>query len=737
MVVKSDKSNRTFLILSIIIPALLTLVLISAIYFLFFIPSLEQNLLQSRRELTRELGRTAWQLMNDYNDRYLTGELTLEDAQQRASARLEAMRYGDEGKDYFWINGYDGLLVMHPYTKSLVGTNVLDFRDPGGTPLFYNMVKIVNAQGEGFVDYLWQWKDDSTRIVPKISFVKGFEPWQWIVGTGMYTEDIKNRIQVTTLKMIQVLVISLLFMFLFAVIIISTGIKLDRQRIESRAALRASEAKYRRLFETMIDAVYTRSLDGIIIDCNPAFCHLMGADMETIINHPITHFYADPSEYKLFTTEVEGNSEAINYPLKIVRNNGEIRHTLVTAILRNTNPPTIQGVLRDVTEVRLLEEQLNQSQKMEAIGRLAGGVAHDFNNLLTVIIGQTEMALLDGKENTPNGEYLDEVLKSAYRAGELINQLLAFSRNHAISAVPLQLNHSLRNLDNLLIRSIGETIELKLELDDDLPCILADPPQIDQVILNLAINARDAMPSGGTLTVQTSLIPPSQPEDPDNPELFPLGMVRLDIIDNGVGMDEEVRAHIFEPFFTTKRLGHGSGLGLSTVYGIVKKFSGEIRVISEPGQGCHFVVVFPAVSATEEIVENRKVGTNPLKGTESILIVEDDERVRRIAVRILREYGYTTHVASDGEMALEIAAKLPEAVDLLLTDMIMPKMNGIELIKRLREKWPTLCMLMMSAYAPDLEENSRDKNLKFGFIAKPFGPVTLVRKVRDMLDQSD
>ncbi|MCB2200941.1 cache domain-containing protein [bacterium] len=733
-------NNRLFLVLSIMLPAVLTLLLIAGTFFFLFIPALETDLLQARREMTRETCNIGYNLISEYYQRYQNGSLAEQEAQERALARLEALRFGPEGKDYFWVNTVEGGMAMHPYRKDLVGTDMLNWEDPTGKQFIRDFIWVVRNQGEGFVDYQWQWKDDSTRIVPKISYVKGFEPWGWIIGTGMYIEDIHQRIANTTQRLARVFVLIFMLIVLLSIVIILNGLRIDKHRQLSEQALRASEEKFRSLFETMTEGVYIRSIDGELVESNPAFQKTLGIEGEDLSSFNISQFYSDPEEYKRFTTEVEANGIVSNYPMKVIRRDGTPLHVLVTAILRNDdegNPTQVQGVVRDVTETKELEERLNQSQKMEAVGRLAGGIAHDFNNLLTVIIGQSELMLLEKEKIGEDTTHVDDVLKSAYRATELVGQLLAFSRHQVIVPVPMRINESLRHLSKLLHRTLGEDITLRLNLQDEVPCILADPPQLDQVILNLCINSRDAMPSGGELNVRTYLIPPDGKKNIIDGILYDSGVVVLEIEDSGIGIDEETLPHIFEPFYTTKLEKGGSGLGLSTVYGIVRKLNGQITVQSTPGEGTRFTLRFPAIlskeTKTSDIHSQEGVENG---GTESILVVEDDRNVRSITIRILRQFGYTVHAVEDPVKALDLVKKLPEPVDLLLTDMIMPGMNGFELMHKLRAIWPTTRLMMMSAYTPQQDGGGKEENLTFGYLQKPFGPAALTRKVREILDTS-
>jgi PAS domain S-box-containing protein len=400
----------------------------------------------------------------------------------------------------------------------------------------------------------------------------------------------------------------------------------------------------------------------------------------------------------------------------------------------------IGGVGIDITERTILEEQLTQARKMEALGRLAGGVAHDFNNLLTVISGYGQLAI-EGVGNTAPERmitYLQEVLNSSRRAAGLTNQLLAFSRRQLIQPKVLDLADLLRNMERLLQRVIGEHVELTVRCGPDSCLIRADAHQLEQVIMNLAVNARDAMPLGGTLGLRCEVLaeplevlaPPGE-IDVSAESREPL-TVLLEVRDTGVGMDEQTRGRIFEPFFTSKELGKGTGLGLSTVYGIVSQARGRIEVDSEPGQGSVFRVYFPAASAEAENAAPVKSISTP-KGKETVLLVEDEAAVRTLAETILARLGYNVLAADSGVTAIALWEQ-NRRVDVLLTDVIMPQMSGGDLAHKLREINPRLKVLFMSGYTDDMIQSHGVLAGETQLIQKPFSAEALARKLRDVLD---
>ncbi len=395
-----------------------------------------------------------------------------------------------------------------------------------------------------------------------------------------------------------------------------------------------------------------------------------------------------------------------------------------------------QGILRDVTAQRRLETQVRQAAKMEAVGRFAGGIAHDFNNLLTLIKGYAELLEMRLEPRSPDSQDAHQIISAADRAAALTRQLLAFTRQQVLEPKVLDLNQRVREVDKMLRRVIGEDVEVRLELAPNLGRIRADPTQIDQIVMNLAVNARDAMPEGGSVTFKTTNVELDSAFVQEHLGAKAGPFVLLEVTDTGVGMDAATRSRVFEPFFTTKPKGEGTGLGLSTVYGIVQQSNGQIRVDSEPGRGATFEIFLPAAKGIVAKPVEPEVDVDSPRGTETILLVEDEVAVRSLLRRFLDSQGYCVLEASDGETALEQAETSSGEIDLLLTDLVMPGMGGFELARRMESRWPDLRILYMSGYsdhavglmgtAPVLDATS--------FLQKPFSTDLLARRLRAVLD---
>jgi signal transduction histidine kinase/CheY-like chemotaxis protein len=408
---------------------------------------------------------------------------------------------------------------------------------------------------------------------------------------------------------------------------------------------------------------------------------------------------------------------------------------LSTTRLDLRDEPQVLVSMMDITERKRLEAQLVQAQKMEAVGRLAGGIAHDFNNLLTIINGYSDILLDTLALDDPLAEDLEEIRGAGERAANLTRQLLAFSRRQMLEMKVLDLNTVIEDMAGLLGRIIGEDIELQLRLAPGLPAVQGDAGQMEQVIMNLAVNSRDAMPTGGRLTIQTEHARLEKELEGALGGVGPGDYVTIAVTDTGTGMTAEVQEHLFEPFYTTKEPGKGTGLGLATAYGIVKQSGGEITVSSQAGQGATFCIYLPTVNA-DGLQRNKASSETAPRGRETVLVVEDDDAVRQLTMRILRQMGYGVVGASGGAEALRYYGK-HRRIDLVLTDTVMPEMSGPEMVARLREIDPEIRVLFTSGYTDDTALRHGLDEQREVFIQKPFTRLELARKIRSVLDDAE
>jgi len=517
------------------------------------------------------------------------------------------------------------------------------------------------------------------------------------------------------------------------------------EHIHFEEALRESEERYRTLFEGSRDAVYITTREGKFIDFNQAFLDLFGHSREELVALQAQDAYVHPVERYRFQQEIEKNGFVRDYEVKLRKKDGKEMDCLLTASVRRGNDGTIlgyQGIIRDISErkraeqeMKALEEQLRQSQKMEAIGRLAGGIAHDFNNILTIIKGYSQLSLSELKEGHPLKENIEGIEKATDRATDLIRKILAFSRRQVMEMRVLDLNTLLVDLDKLLRRIIGEDVELVTVMVEDLGRVKVDPGQIEQVILNLVVNAKDAMPNGGKLTIETANAELDEIYARSHIAVIPGRYVMLSVSDTGAGMRPEVRERIFEPFYTTKEKGKGTGLGLSTVYGIVKQSGGNIWVYSEPGQGTTFKIYLSREEEPLEEIREKVVKEELPRGSETVLVVEDEEELRKLAVRVLQKQGYKVLEASQGDKALFISEQHEEPIHLLVTDVVMPGLSGRELSERLTSLRPEIKILYMSGHTNSVILHHGVLEPGVNLLQKPFTPEALTRKVREVLEK--
>ena len=499
-------------------------------------------------------------------------------------------------------------------------------------------------------------------------------------------------------------------------------------------ALRESEERYRTLFAESLAGNYVSTVDGRLLTCNPMFARMMGYDEPAeACAHPTSAHYADPAKRLAFLAKVREEKRLELYEEELVRCDGSallILENVIGHFDAQGELTEIHGFVIDVTDRKRLEAELRHSQKLQAVGQLAGGIAHDFNNLLTAMKLHGEFVLEDMTEGDPHRADVLEMQLAADRATMLTRQLLAFSRKQLLKPKVVNANAVIEGMAPMVRRLIGEDITITIVLDPAAGCVMADPGQLEQVILNLAVNARDAMSHGGTFTVGTGNMHLDEGRAA-SADLPPGEYISLTTTDTGTGMDAAVLARIFEPFFTTKEQGKGTGLGLATVYGIVKQSGGHIWVRSTPGEGTSFEILLPRVEEPAAEVDAPPVMP---RGTETILVVEDDPAVQSLTRRMLERQGYRLIVASNGVEALERVAEQSEEFALVITDVVMPEMSGGELAARLAEAHPELQVMFMSGYTDDVIVRRGLLHASASFLQKPFTAASLANAVRDALD---
>jgi len=522
----------------------------------------------------------------------------------------------------------------------------------------------------------------------------------------------------------------------------ATGVMAVIEDVTERKLAEMEHARLVTAVEQATEAIFITDLDGTVQYVNPAFERITGYRREEALGQPPTMLKSDSQDSGPYQNLWDTIARGEVWKGRLVKQRKDGTPYQVESVISPVRDQAGQitnyvAVNRDISQEVALETQFLQSQKMEAIGRLAGGVAHDFNNLLTAIMGYSHLLLRKiGEQDALRGDIV-EINKAAEKASSLTRQLLAFSRRQVLQPKVLNLNYVVTDISKMLERLIGEDIELKTQLQSELGSVNADPGQIEQVVLNLAINARDAMVHGGKLNIETANVDLDESYARSHVSVKPGPYVMVSISDNGYGMDGKTQSHIFEPFFTTKGVGKGTGLGLSTVYGIVKQSNGYIWVYSEPGLGTTFKIYLPRI---DEVGQPYRKSTQSesivLGGTETVLLVEDEQAVRDLIRDILMTHGYTVLEGANGVEGLELAKRYPSGIDLMVSDVVMPQMSGRELALHLKNVRPAMKVLYISGYTDKAILSNGGLTPHSAFLQKPFTIDVLMRKVRDVLDDN-
>jgi len=511
---------------------------------------------------------------------------------------------------------------------------------------------------------------------------------------------------------------------------------IERKQVEEEL-LRRSEEKYHALFEESKDGVFIATPEGKFLDINPAGIELFAyPSKEELLQIDIGRdLFLNPDDWRTYQETIARQGFVKDYELAVKRKDGlEVAITLTCNVVRDSKGTIVayRGIMRDITEQKRLQQQFFQAQKMESIGTLAGGVAHDFNNLLGGILGYASFMKTKMEGDHPFYRYIDTIEKSATRAAQLTAQLLGFARDGRHDTKPIDLNDTVAETLNLLGRTLDKSIEIETDLFDPLPTTEADAGQVQQALMNLCINARDAMADGGVLRIETRLETITEDYAETHPESSEGSFVVLSVADTGSGMDKKTREKIFEPFFTTKEEGKGTGLGLAMVYGVIKNHGGFVRVQSEPGVGSKFKIYLPASGLSKE--KERSTPEMPRGGSELLLVVDDEEAIRALTKEMLETFGYKVMLAENGQEAVRLFEKHRDEIDLVILDMVMPKMGGRETFFRLKEISADVTALLSTGYSQSGKAQEILDGGFMGFLQKPYKLADLLSTVRNTLD---
>lgn len=700
-----------------VLPALLTVVLFAVGAFHFYLPTLEEKVMDGKRETVRELVETVCGMLDAYETQVQAGELTLEEAQKRAIRRIREFRYGPEGKDYFWINDMHPNMVLHPFRPDLEGHDISGFTDPRGKKLFVAFTDVVRKDGSGYVEYMWQWKDDPERIVPKLSYVKGFAPWGWVVGTGIYIEDTKEMIADVTRNLKLSFLVILSIVSLLSLYIIWNSIRVEMSRLQAQQNLVKANKFISNIIDSMPSVLVGVDPDGRVTQWNEQAARSTGIEGEKALGQPLETVFPRMIEEMERVREAMRTRQVMSAARKTHQADKEIRYEDVTVF-----PLVANGVdgavirVDDVTDRVRIEEMMLRASKLESIGLLAGGIAHDFNNIMTAILGNASLAkLVVTKDSNKVIELLSESEKACLRARDLTQQLLTFAKG----GEPVK---RVTAIKELLISTVdfslrGSNVRSEFDIQEDLWPAEIDAGQIRQVIQNIVINAVQAMPGGGRVKITAVN---AEPAPAENPFLKEGNHLAIKVEDHGCGIQPEHLAKLFDPYFTTRQ--KGAGLGLTTCYSIVKRHGGHIAVESEPGAGSTFSIYLPAATgATEESIKEWKdIGISSRR----ILVMDDDPGVRGVVARMLDQMGHTVEAASDGSEAIKLyreAVQSGSGFDAVLLDLTIPGgMGGKEALQALLEIDPDVKAIVSSGYSNDpVVANYKDYGFS-GVISKPY-----------------
>lgn len=859
----------------------LTFFLVLAGVFFFFIPSLQEQLMDQRREVVRNLTDTAWHILDQYEKQSRLGELSGAEAREAAAESIQSLRYGADGSGYFWLNDTHPRMIRHPYRPDLNGQDLSDFKDPSGHPLFLAFVEKVRADGAGYVDYLWQWKDDPNHIAAKTSYVRLFAPWDWIIGTGIYVEDVQEEIEAITRRFI------LLFLCLFGVVLAFSvyigwmASRSERARQHSEEELRRSEERFRTLgedapfgitiqtkdqkfeyvnpqftqifgytitdmpdkkawfelaypdeaYRTKVIQAWTQdyveewqpheskprmftvrckdgqdkiiqfrgvalkdgkqlmtyedrtdqvrmeealrnsqqefralyresrqneelyqsllhsSADGIVVYdiqgraqyVSPAFTRMFGWTMEEVAGKSIPFLPEEEREATMTIIRelLEKGTPCQGFETRRYTRDGRMVDVSISASRYDDGAGNRAGllvILRDISEKKQLEAQIQQAQRMESIGTLAGGVAHDFNNLLMAIQGNASLLLLDKGSDHPDHQRIKNIEQCVRKGGNLTRQLLGFARKEKFQPSPTNINDLVKESSEMFSRTRKE-VRIHSHYQKNLWPVEADQNQMKQVLLNLYVNAWQAMPEGGEIFLETENVI-LEPKGNRSLPLRPGRYVRIRVKDTGAGMEKAVQSRIFDPFFSTKEVGKGTGLGLASAYGIIKNHGGSIEVESEIGKGTTFIIHLPIAPSEDLPTAPHQQGESPRPmptGKGTILLVDDEDILLETGAEMLKALGYKVLQAKTGQSALAAYRQKSAGIRGVILDMIMPDMGGGVVFDRLKEMNPDIRVLLSSGYSLDGQATDILKRGCNGFIQKPFNLEELSVKLQEIL----
>lgn len=729
-----------------VLPALFLLILFTVTLFFYVIPKTRDQYISQREIQIKNLSEVALSVIDAQNKLVEEGKRDVGSAQKTAIERIRQIRYGTESTGYFWIQNSKSIVISHPVTE-------IENKTPDDVnPKYSEALRKVMGMTDGIVrdkrdqSIVYDWYNDMTgNYGKKMSYLSYYEPWGWIIGNGVFIDDIQGDIDrlLSDIVLIGIIlaVASFILSLLFSIANVRSKINAEKTETalaESIMKVKTKEEQFETIFNiSPFSIVIVRISDDIIMKVNPAFETLSSLPSSEIAGKSYRDLlFPIPEEYenlkKKFTSGLDKSYEIEKINFQITSKSG-LRKDLVYSIV----PIVFDGekcfvsMIFDITEEKALQEQLAQSQKMDTVGQLAGGIAHDFNNMLSGIIGSAEVIGMIPDLNDEVREYINVIINAAERASELTSKLLAFSRRGKIVSCVIDIHECINSVIMLLKRSIDKRIIIKESLLAERFKITGDPTLIQNALLNLAINAKDAMPDGGSITIATR----EAYLDDEFLKKYPHAdkglYLEIDVSDTGSGISRENLPKIFDPFFTTKPVGKGTGLGLAAVYGTVKEHRGFIRVYSEENVGTVFRLYLPLDS--ERNYEKEKNESIIIPGKGRIMVVDDESVIRNTAYGMLSSMGYEVLLAQDGEEALKIYKSENGIIDLVILDMVMPKISGKETFERLKKIDKSVKVIFSSGFSPEAVAGDIRGMGAIGFIQKPYRIVELSKLIHEAI----
>ncbi len=725
----------------IFLPVFVLLIFSFITVFQVIIPLLEKKYMNYKQEMCRNLVDLAMSDLYSRQREVNEGGISISQAQQRAINRFRNYRFGDDARDYYWFQGPDAVLVMHPYRPDLEGQNPDHIIAPDGrilTELYKDLFNTAKNPAGGFLEYKWYWKENLDVIKKKVSYVKIFEPWGWVIGTGVYLDDIEEDMAEWRDTFIKLGLFLTTLVAVFALFLSIRGARFKQREIEALKQLQANEDKFRSIFNYSPYGIAINTLPGgEYLSVNMAFKSFTGYQDSELKDKTWNDCHLAPEDIESgLLNRIREEGKVYNIESAVKTKYGENKNILYTAALIQVDGgDALLSLIVDISEQKKLEEGLRHSQKMDVIGQLTGGIAHDFNNMLAGIMGSAEILALKTTGNPDLVRHVDLIIKSSTRAAELIKKLLTFARKGMEVTASLDMHDVIKESIVLLERSIDRKIAIETRLSAEKSVVRGDPSLLQNVILNLGLNARDAMPEGGIISIATSnIIIDKGFCDRRHYRVIPGRYIEVNIEDSGMGMNKELLKRIFEPFFTTKPEGKGTGLGLSVVYGTVKEHGGIIEVYSEPGSGTIFKIYFPATDNESDKTTDEE--DKPVYGEGCILVVDDEEIVRTIAAALLESLGYESLFAENGMAALEVYEREKGRIDLVLLDVIMPGISGVDTFYRLKQIDENVKVILSSGFRKDEKIKDLYKAGIKGFMQKPYHLIELSRIVAGVINSS-